>query len=183
VTDRDQVNDSKTTTPVVGSTSTLFPAEQFSGCPVSVQPLTFNWTDLKTKVDAMTPTGNTNITVGLAWAWQSLTENAPLDAPAIDPADTIPTQRIIILLTDGDNTENRWTTSQSSIDARSKATCQNIKDAGITLYTVLVMQGNASLLQDCASNPKYFFNLTSADQIITTFNQIGTQLSKLRIAQ
>jgi len=183
VTDRDQVNDAKNTTPVVGSTSTLFPAEQFSGCAVSVQPLTYNWTDLKTKVDAMTPTGNTNITVGLAWAWQSLTENAPLNAPAIDPADTIPTQKIIILLTDGDNTENRWTTSQSSIDARTKATCQNIKDAGITLYTVLVMQGNASLLQDCASNPKYFFNLTSADQIITTFNQIGTQLSKLRIAQ
>jgi hypothetical protein len=44
------------------------------------------------------------------------------------------------------------------------------------------------LLQNCAGSPgKYpdstkFFLLTSANQIVTTFNQIGTSLSQLRIA-
>jgi hypothetical protein len=39
------------------------------------------------------------------------------------------------------------------------------------------------LLQNCASSSDKFFLLTSANQIITTFNKIGTDLTKLRIAQ
>jgi hypothetical protein len=42
-------------------------------------------------------------------------------------------------------------------------------------------------LQNCASNTTgttdHFYLLTSASQIITVFNQIGTALSQLRIAQ
>jgi hypothetical protein len=41
-------------------------------------------------------------------------------------------QQIIILLTDGLNTQDRWYTSQSSIDARQQLTCNNINAAGIT---------------------------------------------------
>jgi hypothetical protein len=49
-----------------------------------------------------------------------------------------------MLLSDGLNTQDRWYTSQSSIDARmynpadGSGTCKNIKDAGITIYTVQV---------------------------------------------
>jgi hypothetical protein len=63
-----------------------------------------------------------------------------------------------------------------------------MKAAGITIYTVLVMSGNSTVLQSCASpdtaapnGPKYFA-LTSAGQIVTTFNSIGTNLAKLRIS-
>ena len=43
------------------------------------------WGDLKTQIDAMTPSGNTNQAVGLAWGWQSLsTTNGPIVAPAKD---------------------------------------------------------------------------------------------------
>ncbi|MBI3433489.1 MAG: VWA domain-containing protein [Proteobacteria bacterium] len=183
VMDRDQNNDTKNTTPVAGTTATMFPAEQYGSCPTSLLPLTYNWTALHSKVDAMISAGNTNQTIGLVWAWQSLTETSPLSPPPINPNDPIPTQKIIILLTDGLNTQNRWTTSQSSINARTQLTCDNIKAQGITLYTVLVMEGNATLLQNCATGPTKFFNLTSADEIVTTFDQIGTQLTKLRIAQ
>ncbi|MGE5166206.1 MAG: hypothetical protein ACM3IH_19585 [Sphingobacteriales bacterium] len=41
----------------------------------------------------------------------------------------------------------------------------------------------STLLQDCASDPHKFFLLTSADQITATFNTIGTNLTKLRVAQ
>jgi hypothetical protein len=39
----------------------------------------------------------------------------------------------------------------------------------------------STLLQNCASDKNKFFLLTSADQMITTFNQIGTALSSLRL--
>ncbi len=93
---------------------------------------------------------------------------------------------MIILLTDGLNTQDRWYTDQASIDARQAMTCANIKAAGITLWTVQVDTGGdptSTLLQNCASDSSKFFLLTSSSQIITTFNQIGTALSNLRVAQ
>ncbi len=137
----------------------------------------------------MTPTGNTNTTIGLEWAWHSLSQNAPLNAPPIVNTGGITTQKIIIFLTDGENTENRSSTNRTTIDRRMKKACENAKADNITIYTVLVMQGNESLLKECASpesekpaGPK-FFKLTSADQLVTTFEQIGTALSALRIAR
>jgi hypothetical protein len=83
------------------------------------------------------------------------------------------------------NTEDRWYTSQSAIDTRQKKTCDNIKAAGITLYTVQVNTGKdatSTMLQDCASDSTKFFLLKSSTEIVTTFNQIGTALSNLRLA-
>jgi len=114
-----------------------------------------------------------------------LSTGEPMNAPAL-PAGT---RQIVIILTDGLNTQNRWTTNQSSIDAREALVCANMKTAGVTVYTVLVMSGNSTVLQNCASpdtaapnGPKYFA-LTSAGQIVTTFNTIGTNLTKLHIAR
>ena len=45
------------------------------------------------------------------------------------------------------------------------------------------MQGNQSLLKNCATDANKYFYLTSAEQIIATFEAIGTNLSKLRIAK
>ena len=41
----------------------------------------------------------------------------------------------------------------------------------------------STLLKDCASSQDKFFILTSANAIITVFNQIGTELSNLRVAK
>jgi len=86
-------------------------------------------------------------------------------------------------LTEGLNTQDRWSTNQSYIDAREQLVCNNIKAAGITIYTVLVMSGNSTILQNCASDSSKYFALTTAGQIVTTFNTIGTNLSHLRIAK
>jgi Flp pilus assembly protein TadG len=179
VTDRDQNDDTTNAAPVGGGT--LFPAHQYRSCPAEVTPLSHDWTTLEGKVDAMTPVGNTNITIGLQWGWQSLTQGAPLYAPAEDP--NYKYEKIVILLTDGDNTENRWSNNQSSIDARTRRACTNIKAAGVKIYSVLVMQGNQSLLQSCATDSSKYFFLTSAEQIITTFETIGSNLTRLRLAK
>ena len=87
------------------------------------------------------------------------------------------------MLTDGLNTQNRFTTDSAKIDERTAKLCAAIKAANIEIYTVLVMEGNASLLRTCASKSEMFFALTTAGQIVTAFNAIGTSLSKLRVAQ
>src|SRR5664279_1230902 len=180
VTDRDQNFDTTNDAPQAGAT--LYPAEQYSSCPVSLMQLTNDWTSLSTKIDAMQPVGNTNQAIGLQMGWQTLTA-APFTVPAFD--SNYKYNQVIILLTDGLNTQDRWYTNQGSIDTREQRTCDNIKTAGITLYTVQVNTGNdptSTLLQNCASDPSKFFLLTSSTQIITTFNQIGTALSNLRLA-
>ncbi len=136
VWDRDQDYDTKNTAPVAGNSPTLFPAEQWSSCPVPLMALSYDWTALKNLITSMTPNGNTNQGIGMAWAWQSLAQTAPLNAPAKDSNYTY--KDAIILLSDGLNTQNRWYTNASQIDARQKILCDNAKAAGTTIYTVQV---------------------------------------------
>ncbi len=167
--------------PDVNDKSTLFVAEQYGDCPEALMPLSFDWIKLKDKINAMKPVGNTNVTIGLAWGWQSLTEGAPLFAPAEDPKYKY--QKVIILLTDGQNTENRFSREQSEIDDRTKMACANAKAKDIIIYTVRVMDGSQSLLEGCASDPKKYFHLQSADGLVSAFNQIGRDLTNLRVSK
>jgi hypothetical protein len=194
ITDRDQSYDVQNTAPnpadkslAQSAASTLFPADQDDGCPVPIIGLTNDWNALNTKVDAMTSNGYTNQAIGLAWAWHALSPGLPMNAPAKGPD----VQQVIIILTDGLNTKDRWYdnpyTAQASIDARQKILCDNIKAANITLYTIQVNIGNmdklSTLLQGCASKPEYFYHLTTTGEIATVFSQIGTNMSQLRLAR
>ncbi len=178
--------DTNVTPPTTSTVATLYPAEQYSSCPAAaVMALNYNWSSMTALVNSMTPNGNTNQAIGLQLGWQSLVGGGPFPAPpAMDPKYQY--TQAIILLTDGLNTQNRWYTSQTSIDNRQALTCANAKAAGITVYTVQVNTGGdptSTLLQNCASSSSKFFLLTSASQIVATFQQIGTALSNLRIAQ
>ena len=176
--------DTNVVAPTAAITATLFPAEQYNACPQAIMGLSYNWSAMTTEVNNMSPNGNTNQAVGLAWGWLSLVGGGPFTAPAMSPNYTY--QQVIILLTDGLNTQDRWYSNQASIDARQTLTCNNIKAAGITLYTVQVSTDGtpmSPLLQQCASDSSKFFMLTSSSEIVTTFNTIGTKLSQLRIAK
>ena len=165
--------------------ATQFPAEQLTSCPQAVMPLSYDWPSMNTLVDAMISDGNTNQAIGLAAGWMSLVGGGPFPKPP-NKNKNYQYSEIIILLTDGLNTENRWYTSQSSIDARQQMTCDNIKAGNITLYTIQVNTSGdptSTLLQKCASNSSKFFLLTSADEIVTTFEAIGTNITKLYVAK
>jgi len=186
VEDRDQSYDTTNEAPT--SIATRFPAEQYSSCPVELMPLSYNWQALKDKIDAMQPAGNTNTTIGFEWAWHSLTQGDPLNPPAED--GHFNNKKVIIFLTDGMNTQNRWWTSswngdsnQQKIDARMTLACQNAKNAGITVYTVLVLDGNESLLKSCASSNDKFFKISSSGELNIVFQKIGGNLSTLHISQ
>ena len=191
ITDRDQDYDIGNTVPnpldinlLAGVASSLFPTEQYDSCPTPMMGLSYDWTALNSKIDAMSPAGNTNQAIGLAWGWQSLTQGDPLNAPA--ETGGYQYQKVIILLTDGLNTQNRWTSNSAQIDTRQTTLCNNIKNAGITLYTIQVNTGSdptSTMLRNCASDVSKSFVLTQATQIVQVFNQIGTNLSKLHIAR
>jgi Flp pilus assembly protein TadG len=205
VTDRTQPYDTQNTTPALANVATLFPADEYyengqrycmpgNNPPLQqIAPLSYDWTSLKAIINAMQPTGGTNQPIGMAWAWQSLQQTAPMNAPAEDPNYTY--KKAIILLSDGLNTEDRWpaygngmTQYGGQIDARQRILCDNIKAQGITIYTIQVNTATpadptSDVLSYCASGPQNFFLLYSASQVITAFNSIGTSLSKLRVAK
>jgi hypothetical protein len=112
-------------------------------------------------------------------AWQTLTAAAPFNAPA--PAPDV--DKVIILLTDGQNTQNRWSSSTSSIDARTQKVCENAATANIKVYTVRVIDGNATLIKNCATKPDMYFNVQQASQLNTVFASIAQNLANLRIAK
>jgi Flp pilus assembly protein TadG len=176
--------DTNVVEPTTSITATLFSAEQYSSCPQAAMGLSYDWSAMSSLVDNMSPAGNTNQAIGLALGWMSLAGGGPFTVPAKTPGYTY--HDAIVILTDGMNTQDRWYNDQSSIDAREQMTCDNIKAAGITIYTVQVNTGSdptSTLLQNCASSSDKFYLLTSANQIVSAFNTIGTNLTKLYIAQ
>jgi Flp pilus assembly protein TadG len=175
--------DTNVLAPVAGTKASMFAAEQYASCSQSVMELNDNWTAMSTLVNGLTPGGNTNQAIGLALGWMSLAGGGPFSVPGKDP--NFKYQDVIVLLTDGLNTQDRWYSSASSIDNRQKLTCTNVKAAGITLYTVQVNTGGdptSTLLRDCATDLGKFFLLTSADEIVATFNAIGVELTQLFVA-
>jgi Flp pilus assembly protein TadG len=188
--------DQNVVAPTAGTPATLFAAEQYSGCPQAAMGLSYNWTTMTTEVNNMVANGSTNQNIGLALGWMSLAGGGPFTAPPMD-ANYIYKQ-VIILLTDGLNTQDRWygngSSTSTQVDTRQQTTCDNIKRAGITIYTIQVntqipADPTSTLLQGCAgstpgqADPTKFFMLTSSAQIAAVFSQIGTQLSKLHIAK
>jgi Flp pilus assembly protein TadG len=184
-------NDQLVTTPTSGDASTLFYPEQYGNCSPQMKGLTSEWDNMKTLVDSLYASGNTNQGIGLVWGWQSLVGGGPLTAPA--KSTNYVYKETIILLSDGMNTENRWYDQSTDIDNRmyynGAGTCKNITDKGITLFTIQVNTGTgrnkdpeSAVLKACAS-PGKFVMLTTADQMVTTFEQIGKQLSQLRVAK
>lgn len=154
-------------------------------CAVSslaqILPLTSDWTSLNARIDAMTPTGNTNVTIGAVWGLATLTPNAPFTEakPFTQPR----LKKYMILLTDGDNTQNRYTSNQSDIDARTSLACTSIKATGTNVYTIRVMDGNATLLRNCASATNMYYEVTSASQLSPIFKSIAAEISQVRLTQ
>ncbi|MEF2072144.1 TadE/TadG family type IV pilus assembly protein [Consotaella aegiceratis] len=72
-----------------------------SGCLApAITPLTERYDDVTTAIDHLVADGNTNITEGVAWGQRVLSPEEPF-TEGLSPKEDV--QKIIILLTDGDN--------------------------------------------------------------------------------
>ena len=109
-----------------------------------------------------------------------LTPGAPLSTAA-SPSSKL--DKVIVFLTDGDNTRSRWGSSQSTMDARTSLVCANIKAAGVLVYSVRVIDGNATLIRNCATQTSMYYSVSSASDLTSVFASIAQSLSNLRISQ
>lgn len=193
VTDRDQSNDVSVTTPSTSDSTTLYPADNTNtynnSCSLqSLMPLSYDWTALTSKVNAMTAGGSTNTTIGLVWGWNMLTQGMPLSTAAA--ADPKKLNKVLVFLTDGDNTYYRGGMDTCDgfnpcpgADTRTALVCSVIKNAGILVYTIRTLDGNATLLSACSSGAGYYYDVSSASQLNSIFTAIATSISNLRISQ
>ena len=190
VTDREQDYDVNATVPSAADASTLFIADQEPFCPEEILPLSYNWSLINSRIAAMYPDGATNQTIGLQWGWFSLLQQAPLNAPA-EPSNNA-YQHIIILLTDGLNTVDRWYGNYQDVspdvDARMTKLCNNIKNdpRGFVIYAIQVDtggDGTSAVLPACASSSSNFFRLTRSGDIADAFSQIFASISMLRVSK
>jgi hypothetical protein len=58
-----------------------------------------------------------------------------------------------------------------------------VKAAGIKLYTVRVIDGDATLLRGCATNPNMYYDVQQASQLNSVFSTIAQNLANLRISK
>lgn len=180
LTDRDQPHDVTDAAPV--SEATRYRAARCgTGSLAAMRPLTDDFAALRTTIASMQPSGYTNITMGLQMGLAVATPAAPFQDAYTGPDEVL---RYMVLLTDGDNTMSRYVApngNSAAIDARTRLACQSVKDAGVTLFTVRVIAGNANLLRDCASNPGMYYGVDDAAGISAAFRSITRQISRLRL--
>lgn len=191
--------DRKVTAPSSGTVASLFLAEQNSYCSPTVLPLSNDWTAMNAAVAGLYPLGGTNQPIGLVHGWQSLVGGGPYPTPPVKETN-FQYQDVIVLMSDGLNTQNRWygDGSNTSVDVDNRmyqsstlGTCPNIWAEKIIVYTVHVNTDGgptSTLLRNCASTNKdtglkEFQMVTTADGIGTAFDKIATQLSQLRVAK
>lgn len=193
VADRDEPYDTDDT--AATDNATKYPAVK---CATNVtknsglaplQPLTDNWASLRTTITSMRPVGYTNVTIGVAWGLAALSHDAPL--PQAAAANTPRLTKYMIVLTDGDNTENRFVTQDtplprgtspaSLIDPKTEKACAAAKTAGIQVYTIRVINGNANLLKGCATKPTMYYDVKDASGIGPVIDAIAKDISQIRL--
>jgi Flp pilus assembly protein TadG len=166
--------------------------------------LTTDKGDIISSIEAMNASGFTYIPAGLAWGWRVLSPQAPFsDAAAYDKKGV---RKVLVLMTDGANTHSAIKVADHSTmhhassdiyyqigadtetaNTITSATCDNIKAAGIMLYTisfdVASDPGIQTLLHSCAGNGGQFYNADNASQLADAFRHIGLSLLNLRLSR
>jgi Flp pilus assembly protein TadG len=175
----------------------------------AILPLSSSLGEIESALDAMIAKGSTNIAEGVMWGWRVLSPGAPFTEGRT--YDTPKNDKIMVVMTDGANTYSAYsnhnkswyaahgygasgrlgTTYSSSayvsrMNQKTTAACSNAKAAGIKIYTIAFRLESdpttLALLQSCASDASMAFRAADGAALITVFEHIGGQISKLRVA-
>jgi hypothetical protein len=176
-----------------------------------IMPLTNDKNALKSRIDGFTADGSTAGQLGTAWAWYLISPNWanvwPSDSKPASYGQLTATnssgrpklQKIVVLMSDGvfntyggdyhgDSSSMATTVSNNTV-----LLCNNMKAAGIKVYTVGFDLGSSTLaintLKACASrapndppnDPSYFYNATTGDALKQAFRDIALKISPLRL--
>jgi len=179
------------------------------GCTTRLTPLTNSKSTIESRLNAMNlQQGGTVIPAGLAWAWRVISPShrgywgsesqnfLPLDynTPAMSKA--------IVLLTDGQNQMLYYSQYRSIFEAvlgsfnfyhMAQQTntittnlCESVKASGVLIFAVTFQvtdTNTKTMMENCASQPAYYFDSPSNAELRNSFKQIGNILSSLRISK
>jgi Flp pilus assembly protein TadG len=177
-----------------GSYGTRIPGIMNITCGTEILDLTTNSNLAKTRIQALTPNGETYIPAGLIWAWRMLSPQAPL-SNAATRTTAEPVRKFLILMTDGLNTKSpNYPMHSGSNGALSnqlvKEICKNIsKDTAnaITIFSVAFDVSDVptkELLKTCALDTGgQFFDAKNAAEFLAAFSKIGLNISELRVTK
>ncbi len=159
----------------------------------TARPLTDNWVALRQSIDSMTPSGWTNVTIGARFGFAALSPAGSALLAGGVPFGTADVDKYMILLTDGDNTLDRFSNTSGAIDPRTRSMCDDIKSkssrndaAGkpipdVKVFTIRVIDGNRTLLRNCATNPSMYKEVSEASQIDAVFKDIMREITRLQL--
>ncbi|MFT3997554.1 MAG: VWA domain-containing protein [Asticcacaulis sp.] len=182
VIDRKQPYDVSGQSPIASNADTLYPAAKCAtNNLLPVMGLTSDIAAVRAHAQKLTPAGNTNITIGVQWGMELLSPELPFNTAKAYTDKT--NYKYMIVITDGENTQNRWTTSSTAINERTLKACQAAKDLGITVYTIRVMEGNSTMLKSCASRPDYFYDVTASSQLTSTLAKVFYSIQSTRLTK
>lgn len=181
VIDRVQPFDVSALPAVPANPDSLYPTSHCATANLQpILPLTKSFSKVKQHVKKMQPSGNTNLTIGVQWGLETLSKASPFKETQKDNP-TLVVRQMMVLVTDGQNTQNRWTTDTASIDQRAELACESAKADLEKVFTVRVINGNADLLRNCASTPEYFYDIKSASELETAFEDIANKVTKVAL--
>ncbi len=179
-------------------------------CPDEILPLTSDRDILRAKITGLRHWhgGGTVTSEGLMWGWRTLSPELPFDQGK--PYGE--TRKIIVLFTDGKNmvvangpggpvssdysayghlSHSRFGVStfaalEARLDDRMRLACQNIKAAGVEIYSVMFREESGSardLVRNCATDPGRYFLATDQDELLSSFENIAQSITTQRLAR
>jgi Flp pilus assembly protein TadG len=163
------------------------PVHISSGCSgypsnnLVMKPLNNDFSDLKSRLDIMTPYAWTHIALGVEFGLQMLSDNQVFDDDAASYDDD-ETKKFMVVLTDGYQTEPAFgpgsTRTVAQGEANLEALCTNAKAKGITMITIaydLDDNATSNRLKNCATDPNTnFFVATDTAAVASAFDNIKT---------
>jgi Flp pilus assembly protein TadG len=143
------------------------------GCTTTpITALTNNEATIKAAISALQPTGNTDVTEGLAWGWRTITSGAPFTEGVADTNRAV--DKVIIVMTDGANTYTALNTNTDYSQQKSTYAANGL--AGWANNT-----GSAGLgTQTSASNkPRIVQGTTASSTTHTSSNYSSAMIQQM----
>ena len=164
-------------------------------CGAEITPLTNIKSDVTDQIDAMSGSGETYIPAGLTWGMRMLSNAVPYTQAVTDlSAKKNDINKYLVLMTDGDNTKSaqlpgspaHWGSDVDEANAWTSEACQNIKDEGITVFTITfgtLLAATKTLIEECASSSSNYFHAATGDELNAAFEGIRGQIAALHLSR
>lgn len=185
VLDRSAPFDTSAAAPTASDKRSYYPKARCSDATLKpAMALTNSLSTANDYAQALQAGGPTNVIAGVQWGMEALSPTGPLQGARTN------SEKIMIVLTDGENTHSRWEggmtadgTKKKRLDDKTLAACASAKQNSVEVYTINLIGGDAALLSGCASQgEQYYHAVTQASELTAVFAEIAQNLKKIRLA-